>query len=799
LKNLKEIINIITPLNPLSRGDFGKHKKIKSIILFFLISILLVYLLIPLPSPLFNPDYSNIVLDTDGKILRVFLNKDEQWCFPPNPDLTIPEKLKTAVLFFEDKHFYIHPGVNPIALARAFSQNMKSDKIVSGGSTITMQVSRLLKPKSRTYFNKFLEILQALKIEVNYTKEEILRYYLDHAPYGSNIIGYQAASLRYFQKFPEQLTWSEAAILAVLPNAPGLISPVSNSNKLKQKRDQLLKDLKNKGVINQETYQLAVLESIPNMSIPFQMVAPHLTQFLVENQKNSSPILQTTIKKNIQIAVENLVKQHAGFTKNMGIFNASALVADTQTGKVRAYVGSQDFFDFKNQGQVNGILAPRSSGSILKPFLYALSMDEGILLPQTKVQDVPSFYGAFSPANASLKYNGMVSAQNALIRSLNVPAIRLLYTYGIQPFYTFLEKAGLSTLFRSADDYGLPLILGGAEITTWDAVKLFRGLANNGRFTSLQILVNNKRNEQHENSLPLISQEACYLTLNMLKELKRPGAEYYWQQYQSQWPIAWKTGTSYGQRDAWAVGVNPQWTIAVWVGNFKGEGNANLSGASCAGPLLFDIFNYLPKDPKKSWFKEPYEDLKLIEICSETGYLAGPDCEHKVLVQAPKQNKPLKICPYHKRVFVTNDEKYKVCSLCWETENHKPQSVLVYPPEAVQYLRERGQMISALPSHKPDCPSHTDNLALQIVYPQENSRLWVPRDFDGNLQKVTMRAAHREKDRTIFWYLDESYAGSSNKITTKALQLTKGWHVLEIIDEVGNRDKTRFYVDLKGN
>ncbi len=759
--------------------------------------LVLFYLAIPLPSPLFETDYSTLVLDTDGKILRVFLNENQQFCFPPNKNLQIPQKLKRAVLNFEDKHFYHHPGVNPFSLARSFYHNLKSEGVVSGASTITMQVARLIKPKSRTYLNKLLEILQAVKIETKYSKERILQIYLDHAPYGGNIIGYQAASLRYFQKKPEQLTWSEAAILAVLPNAPGLISPVADKSRLKYKRDKLLKSLLEKGIIDHKTWQLALLEPVTEISVPFGMSAPHLAQHLFEKYKGKKFVLKTTIQKDIQKNCEKLVKRHIDFLKGQGIRNGAALIAETGTGKVRAYVGSQDFFDFENRGQVNGVTAHRSSGSLLKPFLYALCMDAGILLPHTKIKDVPSFYSSFSPANASLKYNGLVTAKTALVRSLNVPAVRLLYTFGIQPFYLFLENAGLSTLFRTADDYGLPLILGGAEVTLYDMVKMFRGLGNGGNFQQLRILEGEMNELKSENRANLITPGACYLTLNMLSELKRPGVEYYWQQYQNQWPIAWKTGTSYGHRDAWAVGVTPQWTIAVWIGNFVGEGNANLTGASCGGPLLFDIFNYLPKNSQKNWFEEPLLHLKSFETCSETGYLAGPNCERVITVKAPRYQKSFKICPYHKAVYVTKNDKNRVCSLCWETGNYKRENRLVYPPDAVQYLRERGQMISLLPPHKNDCSAQEQNFALQIVYPQENALLWVPRDFDGGLQKVTIKVAHRDKNRTIYWYLDDRYAGSSKNKFKKAIKLTKGWHDLEVVDETGNRDRTKFYVDLK--
>ncbi|MEJ2543071.1 MAG: penicillin-binding protein 1C [Calditrichaceae bacterium] len=760
-------------------------------ILFLL--VFLGYFIVPLPHPLFINDYSTVILDRNDQILRVFLNDAEQWHFPPDAEQQIPHKLKLAVLEYEDQHFYNHPGINPVAIIRALYQNITTGEVVSGASTLTMQVARLMNPKERTYFNKFLEILQALKIEVKFSKNEILKLYLDHAPYGGNIVGYQAAALRYYNIIPGKLTWGQAAMLAVLPNAPGLISPVSNPQKLIQKRNNLLKRLKNKAIIDKETFDLACLEEIPDHSISLGFSAPHLARHLKMNSADAA-VFNTTIDKKLQDEIEQIVSIHGNYLESQGILNASALVVETQTGKVAAYIGSDDFFDTEAKGQVDGVLAPRSSGSILKPFLYALSMDEGYILPQTLIKDVPSYYGAFSPSNADLSYRGVVPASQALIHSLNVPAVRLLYQYGYEPFYYFLKEAGLTTLFRHYEDYGLSLILGGAETTVWEMAAMYRGLANYGKFQQIHLLKDEQTN--HSFKKDLISPGACYLTLNILNELHRPGSEAYWQQYQNQWPLAWKTGTSYGQRDGWAIGVNPQWTIAVWVGNFEGQGNANISGSGCAGPILFEIFNYLPKDPALSWFIKPQDDLGKVSICMETGFLAGENCPHKLGVDAPADMKSLSICPYHRRIFVNHSEDKQVCSLCWQDINHHSIIKLIYPPDVSQYLRKNGQIAESLPPHLSTCPALAQGNPLQIIYPQEQTALWIPRDFDGTLQKVNLKAAHQQKNCQVYWYLDDKYKGRSIEVHELALALDKGWHELEVIDEAGNRNHVKFYANL---
>jgi len=747
-----------------------------------------VYLMIPLANPVFKDDYSTAVLDENGELLRVFLNSEEQWCFPDDPSLKRSAKLETAVLEYEDVHFYRHPGVNPLRVMMAIWQNTTSDRIVSGASTISMQVARMSGRRPRTYTSKLIEVLVALKLEFRYSKDDILRLYLNHAPYGGNIIGFQAAALRYFSKIPQQLTWSEAALLAVLPNAPGLMSPDVNPDQLRNKRDGLLRKLRYQGHFDDESLELALIEPLPEGSIPFRTLAAHAARRLKFRHAPEGGILRSTLHKKIQRMAEAETRYHQNDLMRQGIMNSAAIIVDTRSGAIRAYVGSQDFFDLENKGQVDGIMAPRSSASTLKPLLYGAAIDDGIILPTTQLRDVPSYYGSFSPSNADEQFDGVVRAEEALTRSLNVPAVRLLYTYGVHPFYLLLKSAGISTLFRQAQEYGLPLILGGAEVNLLELAGLFRSFSD-GRYQPLHILANTELPEKE----PILSPMASWLTLEMMREVKRPGAEYYWDRFENQWPLAWKTGTSYGQRDGWAVGVSPEWTIGVWVGNFDGKGNSNLGGAKSAGPLLFKLFSKLEKNPDFAWFDKP-EKFKPVDICRETGFLATSDCPNPEVHEAPEGMKPLRLCPFHQRVFLSGDKEKQVCSLCWEGENHVMESELIYPPDIVQHLRERGHITYSLPSHKRTCPARQEALAVQIVYPKANARLILPVDFGGELQKLTLRAAHRESDRRLYWYLDERYLGETRKRHDQAVEVPSGWHTLEVVDEIGQRDQLRFYV-----
>ncbi len=738
----------------------------------------------PLPRPLFPDDYSTVVVDKNGRRLRVFLNSNEQWCFPPDTS-QLPEKLVISAMAYEDKRFYRHFGVDFLAIIRAVRQNFSEGRIISGASTITMQVARIANPKPRTVFNKIVEIFHSLKLESRYSKEDILRLYFDHAPYGSNIQGYRAACLRYWGVEPRQITWGESATLAVLPNSPGLINPDVDSGVLREKRDNLLRKLHNQGYIDDETLELSLLEPIPAGQIPFDFAAPHLARRL--DTKFRGRIVRTTIDRIIQREIEILASDHAEWLQSLGIKNVAVLVAETGTGQVVAYVGSQDFQDDNRQGKVDGVIAPRSTGSLLKPFLYALAMDGAIIIPESKIKDIPTYYGSFAPNNADMSFSGLVTSREALVKSLNVPAVRLLYTYGMPDFYDFLKRAGMSNLFRRADEYGLPIILGGCEGCLWDLVSMFRALGCGGVFSGLTAI----EGDSLTSGDSLISPEACWAVLDILKEVNRPGAEYYWHQYSGQRPLAWKTGTSYGHRDGWAIGVSPQWTIGIWVGNFTGEGSPNLIGAQSAGSLLFKVFNMLEIDRDHAWFDKP-DSLIELHICAETGYIAKDECEFIDTVYTPPNAIMLRKCPYHRTLFLNEDERFQVCSRCWETGHVKMVAQLVYPPEVTQYMKEMGHSFVSLPPHNPECPTLSIGNPIQIIYPTPGARLLIPRGVEGKYQKIIAKGAYSVSKGGLSWYLDGRFIGVTFDKHQIPLELGAGNHLLSAMDEEGHIATVRF-------
>ncbi|MCF7920679.1 MAG: penicillin-binding protein 1C [Candidatus Cloacimonetes bacterium] len=761
-----------------------KIKRELFILVAVIISAAALYLLLPDDTGNLG-HYGKVIYDRQGKILRAFLNDEQQWCFTPGYQL-IPPKLEKAVLFFEDQHFYHHPGINPVSVWYAFIRNIKAGKVVSGGSTITMQVCRLSDPGRRTFFKKFTEMLQAVKLEIKYSKSEILSFYLNNAPYGGNIKGIRAASLKYYQREPQQLSWAEAALLAVLPNEPAQLAPGHNVPALLAKRNRLLYKLHKYNQINDITLKGSLAEPLPVSSSLLPQEAPHFTR-LVEAATDEKEI-HTTLDLTLQKNTESICQVYQQSLTEIGIRNLAALVTDNQTGEILIWKGSQNFWDDKSSGSVDGVLASRSPGSTLKPLLYALAIDEGLISPDTRIQDVPTFFGAYAPENANHTFSGWVTAHQALVRSLNIPAVRLLNIYGYQRFYRWLEAAGITTLFRSPSAYGLTLIIGGCEVKMLELTALYRTLANYGKYQPLHYLQNITLPEP----VNLVSSGASWQVLNMLNDLSRPGNEYYWHQYENQWRLAWKTGTSYGHRDAWAIGVNPQYSIAVWIGNFNGESNNSLAGASIAAPLLFSIFNSLPRDPAQAWFQMPLNEMTERAICSETGLAPSPFCPCDTIL-VPKDAAPLKVCPYHQPFQVTADGKNTVCSLCWQNKPHHTEVFLIYPPQVKKYLLQSGISCHDIPPHLPLCPTSSKN-NLSIIYPTAGAIIFLPRDLNSEQQKLSPQISVNSENLKIFWYLDDEYIGVSTGRENFSILPEAGKHTLTIIDESGNSASSSFRI-----
>lgn len=710
--------------------------------------------------------YSQIVLDESGDIIGAYLNSEEQWQIKGVDE--IPPRLKSAVLNYEDRKFYSHNGVDYLAILRAIKTNLLEDRRV-GASTITMQGVKLYKRRERTYLSKIEEIIESYKLEKYLSKDEILQLYLNNAPYGGNIVGYETASQLYFGKSAKNLTWAEGATLAVLPNSPGLISIERNRDKLLAKRNNLLKLMYKREVIDERQYRLAIKESLPKERRYFNSLAPHLTRRLVN--ESSDRIIKSTIDGELQKKIEDIASDYGDYLNNRGVKNTAIIVVDNLNGEVKSYVGSQDFYDFERNGQVDGVMAKRSVGSVLKPFLYALSIDEGLISPKSKLLDVPLYFSNFNPQNANKKYQGLVTAREALEKSLNIPFVKLLEEYGEERFFYFLKDV-IGFPEKDYSNYGLSLILGTKEMSVEDIAKLYYGLSQYGNFKDLKYIQEEKKEERRQ----LISKGASYLTLEAMQRVQRYGVD---NLYLGKDGIAWKTGTSYGQRDAWASGISPRWTVVVWCGNFTGEGNRNISGVVTAGQLLFKIFKVLPNENES--FNKPQEELKKILIDRESGYRLKYSVPSEE-IDYPKEAKTLKTSPYYKKIFV-NSKGEEVDSRSEEFVDSEERVVLSYPIELLDYLaRENIDM------------SNTKDERIKIIYPLNDVRIFLPKDFDER-KKLIVKVANPKK-KIIYWYHNGKYIFSGRELE-KSLDFSQGEHKLTLVSESGEIAEVKFYIDKK--
>ncbi len=772
-----------------------KSRRVRRFIVYALVLLLILLFWFSLPRPLFDDPLSTVLLDRSGNLLGAKISADQQWRFPESE--SVPEKFRLALINYEDRYFRYHPGFNPVALTRAASLNIRYGKIISGASTITMQVIRLMrKNRERTFPEKFREIFLAFRLECTHSKADILRIYSSHAPFGGNVVGLDAASWRYFGIDAAHLSWAEAATLAVLPNSPGLIYPGRNPGHLKRKRDHLLDELCNRGVIDASTCQLAKEESLPRKPFPLPRFAPHLLDRSIRDG-NKGARVTTSLDLMLQMRINEILNTHSIQHRSNEIYNAAALVLDVDSGNVLAYVGNIPGTTAGEHGNnVDVITSPRSTGSILKPFLYAAMLHDGLLLPNTLVPDIPMQVGGFIPENYNLTYDGAVPAKMALSRSLNIPAVKMLQVYGYEQFYALLRKLGLTTLTKPADHYGLSLILGGAEATLWDLAGIYASMAR-----TLQHFNGNtpgyRKTDFHPPAYSIqkpgkhatfsdqsswFDAGSIWLTFDAMVEVSRPDAEQQWQQFSSSHKIAWKTGTSFGNRDAWSIGVTPEYVVAVWVGNASGEGRPGLTGIGVAAPVLFDIFKTLPAT---TWFKTPEAALVKVPVCRYSGYRATAICEFTDTAWIQKSGAKTAPCPFHQLIHLDKTGAWQVSSNCESPENMQHVSWFVLPPVQEWYFRNKNPFYKVLPPFRPDCAGSSDRKNMDIIYPRNNSKIYIPVDLDGKPGSTVFKVAHRSSAALVYWHLDDRFIGTTVQIHQMALSPMKGRHRLTLVDQEG--------------
>ncbi len=759
--------------------------------------LILVFLLFVLFVPVveFSDPLGTAILDHEGRLLGAATASDEQWRFGAPAE--VPGKFRHALLEFEDHRFDYHPGIDLLAMARALSQDLKAGAIVSGGSTITMQVVRLSRHgRPRTIREKTVECLLALRLELSHSKDEILRLYAGYAPFGGNIVGLEAAAWRYFGRSARDLSWAEAATLAVLPNAPALIHPGRRPEALLRRRNALLNRLHQRHLLDEVALELAQAEPLPGPPRPLPRLAPHL----LDRARREIPgggIVTTTLDLETQRRLSAILARHHQTLKENSIDHLAALVAHTGSGKVLAYVGNVGRLG--DQGaQVDIITAPRSSGSILKPFLFATMLSDAEILPEELVPDIPTRIGGFAPRNFDRHFSGAVPASVALSRSLNVPAVRMLRSHGIARFAGLLRSLGITTLFRPSDDYGLSLILGGAEVTLWEMTALYAGLGRTvGAFFNAPGENADFRPLRWQNS-PVqagppspFDAGVAFTTLEALLEVSRPGLDASWKNFASSRRVAWKTGTSYGFRDAWAIGVTPEYVVGVWAGNADGEGRPGLTGHSAAAPVLFSIFDTLPSGP---FFDEPELEMRELEICAHGGLRAGQDCGETRIATVPASCLPGRICPYCRKVHLDSSGRYRVDGGCETIATMIHRSFFILPPALAAEYAQRHPDYRPLPPWRTDCRSEENEDRISCLYPDNGAEIYVPLELDGRRGRFVAEAAHADPRGTIFWHLDHHYLGRTRGEHRMSLAPEPGRHLLTLVDDDGTTLFRRFKV-----
>jgi len=744
-------------------------------------------LILPLPKEKLRRPNSTFVYSREGKLLNAFTSSDKFWRKPVKLEQISPN-LITSVIANEDRYFYRHPGVNPISLVKAAVVNVREGRIVRGGSTITMQIARMIEPKSRTMPNKLLEIFRAFQLELRFSKSELLEMYFNLAPYGGNIEGVGAAAHFYFDKEPFKLTWSEAALLTAVPGSPEKLRP-DKCLKCGERRSQvILKRLRDLELIPSKEYLAALSEKLPSQRLSIPNRAPHWSVSLQAKYPDSGTLI-STINCEKQFVCERLAQLYGQKYKTKDIHNLAMVVIDNRSSEILALIGSPDFRDSLNNGQVDASMAPRSPGSTLKPFVYAHAFDYGILSPQMMVADIPVNYTGYRPVNYDETYRGVVSVREALIQSLNVPAVNAAGGIGLNELYTLLQNGGISTFERPYYEYGLPLVLGACEIKLTELTNLYATLARKGIYKPLKSLLAEKSN--HE--VPLFSKGACNLVTDILVDVRRPDLPEGWESATGRFPIAWKTGTSYGRRDGWAIGYNPEYTVGVWTGNCSGVGSVDIVGAAIAAPIMFDVFSQVAAGSDKIWF-EPSCEVGTRNVCAVSGQPTGRFCQEQVAEKFLIGKSPTAICSVHRPTFVDRQTGLRLRANCTNYNDFETKIIEQWPQPVASWLVANGKS-SPLPPYKPNCLAVDDGLNPTIISPEPGAVFEIVEDISPEYQKIALQASVASGDGLVHWFLDGKHlrAVRAGKPTFYFPQ--KGRHTLLCIDDAGRSSTVNFTVN----
>lgn len=768
--------------------NLSKIKKILFLFLGVFLFFVILHIIFPLRK---NISYSKTVMDNKGEIIHAFLSDDDKWRMFTEIDEISPE-LNKAIIFKEDKYFYYHFGINPIAIVRAFYNNTIQGKRTSGASTITMQVARLLYPNKRTYWHKISEIFRAFQLECTYSKTEILQLYLNLVPYGSNIEGVKSAAVLYLQKQPNHLSLAEITALSIIPNRPTSLVPGKNNQKIEQERNKWLIRFQKANLFDQVTLNDALTESFEAKRHEAPKKAPHFS--LRMKKKYAEQInIKTTLNTQLQTKTQAVLSDYMQNFRNENIHNAAVLVIDNKTMNVVTYIGSNDFYDAFHSGQVDGVNAIRQPGSTLKPLLYGLAIDKGLVTPKSVLSDVPINYNGYSPQNYNKEYNGYVSIAYALEQSLNVPAVKILDELGVKPFISSLIDCDFLSVERKKDDLGLSVVLGGCGTTLQELTTLYSAFANNGQFQAIRFL--SDPNESNKKPKKILSNESNFMISEMMTQLQRPDLPNYWQNTQNLPLIAWKTGTSYGRKDAWAIGFNANYTVGVWLGNFDSEGVPELTGTSHATPILFDIFKAIDSKHSRSWLKKP-KTLDIRMVCSASGQIPSENCTDIIFDYFIPLTSSNATCTHLSNVYLSANDSMSYCLDCLPESGYKTKWLPNHTAEMIAFFEFEHIGYEKTPPHNAKC-MHLHLEGAPIISSPKNGVVYY---LDkNNVEEIELKCQANQDASKVFWYVDDIFYKESKPTESVFIKAKPGKIKISCSDDLGRNTNAWFevkYIDF---
>ena len=747
---------------------------------------LLANALFPLPAP---KPYSQTIFSADSTLLAAYLSPDDKWRLRSSLD-QVSDEMQKAIIAKEDRWFYFHPGINPFSILRAVFRNITSVRRTSGASTLTMQLARMAEPGGRTYGKKIREMFRALQYEWRYTKDEILEMYLSYLPYGGNIEGVHAASYLFFDRPPARLSLSQAILLAIVPNRPNSLRLDLNAEVALAARNQWINRFAEKSIFPADQLDAAREEGIPGRRYSFEVRAPHFCYRVRGQMRPGQDRTYTSLQLPLQQQVERLLKNHTTRLRSTGLSNGAVILIDNRDSRVVAYCGSADFYDAASQGQVDGIRAVRSPGSTLKPAIYAMAFDRGFIAPKNKLLDLPTHFQGFRPENYDLEFHGQVTVEYALSHSLNIPPVRLLQELGMEPFLNLMERAGFETLRRKRDDLGLSVILGGCGVTLEELTRFYSSFARGGQMHPLAYTQD--ESPAGAGAVELFSEPAAYLIAEILSGLERPDLP---QRFigESKLPrVAWKTGTSYGRRDAWSIGFSPRYTVGVWMGNFDGRGIPDLSGTQTAVPLLLDIFNAIDYDRDEKWFSLPHE-VGQRKVCAETGMLPGDFCTHLTQDHFIRDVSSLQVCNLYESLYVSTDQSMQYCPVCLPTSGYSRESYPLYPSELALWYETRTVPYKRPPPHNPDCEGKFSGEGPVILSPASDLEYYVEK---GSEQQILLQAASETTVTKQYWYVNDRFVGETPANGKVFIHPAPGRLKIICMDDKGRKSQTEVVVKV---